>query len=113
MVVIALETMNVRDIQNLRLIISLKFAKWRFTTLEQNDKDSRGNKALSKQNVCRILNQYLSLRKLSACKVLRLLTLDKKSVRMNISNTRFARFSRLMPQNNKFDTKQLLQRKLE
>ncbi|XP_029155672.1 uncharacterized protein LOC114928587 [Nylanderia fulva] len=49
---------------------------------------------MSKERVCRILNQHLGMRKLSARWVPRLLTLDQKRVRMNISNALLAQFRR-------------------
>ena len=45
---------------------------------------------MSKERVCHILSQYLGMRKLSARWVPRLLTVDKKRVRMNISNVLLA-----------------------
>ncbi|XP_026319343.1 protein GVQW3-like [Hyposmocoma kahamanoa] len=45
---------------------------------------------MSKERVCHILNQHLGMRKLSARWVPRLLTLDQKLVRMNISNALLA-----------------------
>ncbi|GFS79632.1 histone-lysine N-methyltransferase SETMAR [Trichonephila clavipes] len=47
---------------------------------------------MSKERVCHILNQHLGMRKLSVCWVPRLLTLDPKRVRMNISNALLAQF---------------------
>ncbi|XP_030761217.1 protein GVQW3-like [Sitophilus oryzae] len=47
---------------------------------------------ISKERVCHILNQDLGMRKLSARWVPRLLTLDQKRVRMNISNVMLAQF---------------------
>ena len=41
---------------------------------------------MSKERVCHILNQHLGMRKLSARWVPRLLTVNQKRVRMNISN---------------------------
>ncbi|XP_030758938.1 uncharacterized protein LOC115884482 [Sitophilus oryzae] len=49
---------------------------------------------ISKERVCHILNQELGMRKLSARWVPRLLTLDQKRVRMNISNAMLAQFRR-------------------
>lgn len=49
---------------------------------------------MSKERVCHILNQDLGMRKLSARWVPRLLTLDQKRVRMNISNALLAQFRR-------------------
>ncbi|GFU15790.1 histone-lysine N-methyltransferase SETMAR [Trichonephila clavipes] len=49
---------------------------------------------MSKERVCHILNQHLGMRKLSARWVPRLLTLDQKRVRMNISNALWAQFKR-------------------
>lgn len=49
---------------------------------------------ISKERVCHILNQDLGMRKLSARWVPRLLTLDQKRVRMNISNAMLAQFRR-------------------
>ncbi|KAJ0178524.1 hypothetical protein K1T71_006347 [Dendrolimus kikuchii] len=49
---------------------------------------------MSKECVCHILNQHLDIRKLSARWVPRLLTLDQKRVRMNISNALLAQFRR-------------------
>ena len=49
---------------------------------------------ISKERVCHILNQYLGMRKLSARWVSRLLTVDPKRVRMNISKTLLVQFSR-------------------
>ncbi|XP_030749345.1 protein GVQW3-like [Sitophilus oryzae] len=49
---------------------------------------------ISKERVGHILNQDLGMRKLSACWVPRLLTLDQKPVRMNISNAMLAQFRR-------------------
>ena len=40
---------------------------------------------MSKERVCHILNQHLDMRKLSARWVPRLLTVDQKLVRMNMS----------------------------
>ena len=45
---------------------------------------------MSKQRVCRIFNQHLGMRKLSARWVPRLLTVDQKRVRMKISNALLA-----------------------
>ena len=45
---------------------------------------------MSKECVCHILNQHLGMRKLSARWVPRLLTVDQKRVRMNISNALLA-----------------------
>ncbi|XP_030765734.1 protein GVQW3-like [Sitophilus oryzae] len=50
--------------------------------------------SISKERVCHILNQDLGMRKLSARWVPRLLTLDQKRVRMNISNAMLAQFRR-------------------
>ncbi|XP_030750541.1 protein GVQW3-like [Sitophilus oryzae] len=47
---------------------------------------------ISKDYVCHTLNQDLGMRKLSARWVPRLLTLDQKRVRMNISNSMLAQF---------------------
>ena len=41
---------------------------------------------MSKERLCHIINQQLGMRKLSTCWVPRLVTLDQKRVRMNISN---------------------------
>ena len=49
---------------------------------------------MSKERVCHILNQHLGMRKLSARWVPRLLTVDQKRVRMNISNALLAQFRR-------------------
>ncbi|XP_030765065.1 protein GVQW3-like [Sitophilus oryzae] len=49
---------------------------------------------ISKKRVCHILNQDLGMRKMSARWVPRLLTLDQKRVRMNISNAMLAQFRR-------------------
>lgn len=49
---------------------------------------------MSKERVCHILNQHLDMRKLSARWVPRLLTLDQKRVRMNISKDLLAQFRR-------------------
>jgi len=49
---------------------------------------------MSKERVCHILNQDLGMRKLSACWVPRLLTLDQKRVRMNISKALLTQFRR-------------------
>ncbi|GFU89610.1 histone-lysine N-methyltransferase SETMAR [Trichonephila clavipes] len=49
---------------------------------------------MSTERVCHILNQDKGMRKLSACWVPRLLTLDQKRVRMNISNALLAQFRR-------------------
>ncbi|XP_065665495.1 protein GVQW3-like [Hydra vulgaris] len=49
---------------------------------------------ISKERVCHILHENLDMRKLSARWVPRLLTLDQKRVRMNISNALLAQFSR-------------------
>ena len=43
---------------------------------------------MSKEGVCHILNQHLGMRKMSARWVPRLLTVDQKRVRMNISQFR-------------------------
>ncbi|GFT28410.1 histone-lysine N-methyltransferase SETMAR [Trichonephila clavipes] len=51
----------------------------------------------SKEYVCHILNQHLSMRKLSARWEPRLLTLAEKRVRMNISNTLLAQFRAINP----------------
>ncbi|GFW01902.1 histone-lysine N-methyltransferase SETMAR [Trichonephila clavipes] len=48
----------------------------------------------SKERVCHILNQHLGMRKLSARWVPRLLPLDQKRVRMNLSNALLAQFRR-------------------
>ena len=45
---------------------------------------------MSRERVCHILNQHLSMRKLSARWVPRFLTVDQKRVRMNISNALLA-----------------------
>ncbi|GFV31246.1 histone-lysine N-methyltransferase SETMAR [Trichonephila clavipes] len=50
--------------------------------------------SMSKERVCHILNQHLSKRKLSARWVTRVLTLDQKRVRINISNAWLAQFRR-------------------
>ena len=47
---------------------------------------------MSKERVCHILNQHLRMRKLSARWVPRLLAVDQKRVRMNISNAPLAQF---------------------
>ncbi|GFU83390.1 histone-lysine N-methyltransferase SETMAR [Trichonephila clavipes] len=47
---------------------------------------------MSKERVCHILHQHLGMRKLPARWVPRLLTLDQRSVRMNISNALLAQF---------------------
>ena len=49
---------------------------------------------MSKKRVCHILNQYVGMRKLSARWVSRLLTVDQKRIRMNISNVLLAQFGR-------------------
>ncbi|XP_020296620.1 putative uncharacterized protein FLJ37770 [Pseudomyrmex gracilis] len=49
---------------------------------------------MSKERVCHILNKDLGMRKLSARWVPRLLTLNEKRVRMNISNALLAQFRR-------------------
>ena len=49
---------------------------------------------ISKERVCHILNKHLGMRKLSARWVPRLLTVNQKRVRMNISNTLLAQFRR-------------------
>ena len=49
---------------------------------------------MSKERVFHILNQHLGMRKLSARWVPRLLTVDQKRVRMNISNAVLAQFRR-------------------
>ncbi|GFV54290.1 histone-lysine N-methyltransferase SETMAR [Trichonephila clavipes] len=49
---------------------------------------------MSKERVCHILNHHLGMRMLSARCVPRLLTLDQKRVRMNISNALSAQFRR-------------------
>ena len=49
---------------------------------------------MSKERVCHILNQHLGMRKLSARWVPRLLTVDQKRVRVNISNAVLAQFRR-------------------
>ena len=49
---------------------------------------------MSKERVCHILHQHLGMRKLSARWVPRLLTVDQKRVRMNISNALLAQFRR-------------------
>ncbi|GFW85952.1 histone-lysine N-methyltransferase SETMAR [Trichonephila clavipes] len=49
---------------------------------------------MSKERVCHILNQHLGIRKLFAHWMPRLLTLDQKRVRMNISNALLAQFRR-------------------
>ncbi|KAK5641804.1 hypothetical protein RI129_010351 [Pyrocoelia pectoralis] len=54
----------------------------------------RGVMKMSKERLCHILNQDLGMGKLSAHWVPRLLTLDQKSVRMNISNALLASFRR-------------------
>lgn len=41
---------------------------------------------ISKERVCHILTEESGMRKLIACLVLRLLTVDQKRIRMNISN---------------------------
>ena len=41
---------------------------------------------MSKERICHILKKHLGIRKLSARWVPRLLTVDQKRVRMNISN---------------------------
>ena len=53
---------------------------------------------MSKEHICHILNVHLGMRKLSAHWVLRLLRLDQKLVRINISNALLAQFRR-----NKFE----------
>ncbi|KAJ0179112.1 hypothetical protein K1T71_004824 [Dendrolimus kikuchii] len=53
---------------------------------------------MSKERVCHILNHHLDMRKLSARWVPRLLTLDQKRVRMNISNPLLAHFRRNKPE---------------
>ncbi|XP_030750150.1 protein GVQW3-like [Sitophilus oryzae] len=52
---------------------------------------------ISKECVCHILNQELGMRKMSARWVPRLLTLDQKRVRMNISKAMLAQFRRNNP----------------
>ncbi|GFW76988.1 mariner Mos1 transposase [Trichonephila clavipes] len=54
-------------------------------------RDSRGYEHV-KKCVCHILNQHLGMRKLSARWMPRLLTLDQKRVRKNISNALLAQF---------------------
>ena len=49
---------------------------------------------MSKERVCRTLNQHLGMRKLSARWVQSLLTLDQKRVRKNFSNALLAQFRR-------------------
>ncbi|GFW97297.1 histone-lysine N-methyltransferase SETMAR [Trichonephila clavipes] len=49
---------------------------------------------MSKERVYHILNQHLSMRKLSVRRVPRLLTLDQKRVQMNISKALLAQFRR-------------------
>ena len=49
---------------------------------------------MSKERVCHILHEHLGMTKLSARWVPRLLTLDQKRVRMNISNALLAQFRR-------------------
>ena len=49
---------------------------------------------MSKERVCHILHEELGMRKLSARWVPRLLTLDQKRVRMNISNALLSQFRR-------------------
>ena len=49
---------------------------------------------MSKERVCHILNQHLGMRELSARWVPRLLTVDQKRVRMNISDALLAQFRR-------------------
>ena len=68
--------MNVQDIQKLQL------------------KEIAEVMNISNQRICRILNQHLGMRKLSARWVPRLLKVDQKRVRMNISNALLAQFRR-------------------
>ena len=49
---------------------------------------------MSKERVCHVLHEDLGMRKLSARWVPRLLTLDQKRVRMNVSNALLAQFRR-------------------
>lgn len=54
--------------------------------------------SMSKERVCYVLNEDLGMRKLSARWVPRLLTLDQKRVRMNISKALLAQFRRNKPE---------------
>ena len=49
---------------------------------------------MSKERVCHIFNQHLGMRKLSARWVTRLLTMNQKRVRKDISNALMAQFRR-------------------
>ena len=49
---------------------------------------------MSKERVCHMVNQHLGMRKLPGRWVPRLLTVDQKRVRTNISNALLAQFSR-------------------
>ena len=53
---------------------------------------------MSKERVCHILNQHLGMRKLSARWAPRLLTVDQKRVRMNISDALLMQFRRNKPE---------------
>lgn len=50
--------------------------------------------SMSKEGIRHVLNQDFSMRKLSTCWVLRLLTLSQKRVRLNISNALLAQLRR-------------------
>lgn len=52
---------------------------------------------ISKERICHILNEELGMRKLSARWVPRLLTLDQKRIRMNISKALLTRFKQNEP----------------
>lgn len=47
---------------------------------------------MSKERICHILNEHLDMKKMSARWVPRLLSLDQKRVRMNLSNALLAQF---------------------